>query len=353
MPQANIAIITFSKWAENDYTCSLFERMPGRTRNEDALAYQRQTKTFFFEPGDGIDYAIYLRRPDKASEIIGRIAPYVIIHVSCHDDAATWKEAAQFYRDLPTKFQTSTRKILDIMMIATRDEDPLNFNVEHSHNIAKMQVRTLAMIAGKKADSTLADVALTTTMYSRVLRFLAPKACRVYRCEKCKKFMTFEKPLFQPCVFESIDEKTYACKTIIKGAPPAPYLAMECRSLAYHNITLKSEPDKPCLAPKSMLKRYRYVNRDRALEFARHEGMEDCFFMLDTDWYGNQKTNVTFGFPKDRRIYLNKPAIKEIFQTRIAPKCMERHKEIVRKIQERRRKFSEDKKKGKGNCIVS
>ena len=130
-------------------------------------------------------------------------------------------------------------------------------------------------------------------------------------------------------------------------APPPAYLAMECRSLAYHNITLKSEPDKPCLAPKSMLKRYRYVNRDRALEFARHEGMEDYFFMLDTDWYGNQKTNVTFGFPKDRRIYLNKPAIKEIFQTRIAPKCMERQRRVKFRRDE---EVSEDKKKG--NCIV-
>ena len=333
MPHANIAIVTFSTVAENDFTCSLFERMPGRTRNEDALAYERKTKTFFFENDNEIDYAIYLRRPDKASEIIGTIAPYVIIHVSCHDDAATWKKAVQFYRDLPSKFQS--KRILDVMMIATLDADPSKYVLERSHNIAKMQVRTLAMIAGKKADSTLADVALTTTMYSRVLRFLAPKACRVYRCTKCKKFMTFAKPLFQPCVFESLDEKSYACKTVIEAPPPPAYLAMECRSLAYHNITLKSEPDKPCLAPKSNLKRFRYVTRDRALEFARHEGMVDCFFMFDTD----------------RREYSNKRAIKGIFQTRIAPKCMERHKEIVRKIQERRRKFSESDKMN-GNCTV-
>ena len=341
MPQANIAIVTFSSVAENEYTCSLFERMPGRTRNETALSYHEQkTKTFFFDASE-TDYAVYLRRPDSIGNVIGRVAPYVIVHVSCHDDAAIWKEAVKFIINLKKRSQTqiAARKVLDVMMVATLDADPTKYTLESTHNIAKMQVITLALISGHKPDSTLADVGLTTTMFSRVLRFLAPEACRVYRCGKCKKFITFAKPIFQPCAFESLDETSYECRTIIKAPPIPAYLPMEVRSLAYHNITPTiSESDKPCRAPKSMLKRFRYVNRKNALEFARREGLEDCFFY--------------FG-PPSKDGHSDKREIKRIFQERIAPKCEARHKEILRKIQERRRKLSKNEKEKGKNCAIS
>lgn len=165
---------------------------------------------------------------------------------------------------------------------------------------------------------------------------LAPRASRVYRCGKCKKFLTFEKPLFRACLFDSLDENTYACETIIKAPPPPAYLAMEVRSLAYHNIQLDSEPDKPCLAPKSMLKRFRYVNRKGAVEFAKRECISDMFYYFGVASHTNS----------------NHREIQNILQTRIAPICEKRYQEIVRKMHERRKRLSAKKQKG-DNCAIS
>jgi hypothetical protein len=52
-------------------------------------------------------------------------------------------------------------------MIATLDAKPTKYtSLESSQNIAKTQVRTLAMIAGSSTFSLLAEAGKATTMYS-------------------------------------------------------------------------------------------------------------------------------------------------------------------------------------------
>jgi len=134
MPQAAVLIVTFSTYAENEYTCSLFERMPGRTRPETVFSCDRKTKTFFFDD-DEVDYSIYLRKStDSIDALIGKVAPYVIVHVSCHDDETIWKEASDFVKSL--KFETNVAKkilVRCLLLLLSQHIDSTLERETHTH----------------------------------------------------------------------------------------------------------------------------------------------------------------------------------------------------------------------------